>query len=153
MAARKKSRKASREEVIIAIRGMQFFSGDEDGEEIETLNRGFLSREKDKLFLEFEEVYEDTEETTQTEIRVGDGELLLTRTGFINVEMDFTRGKKSLSLYKLPFGEILLGIDTEEVRVAEGPDGIDIRADYSMEINYQFLTDSSLKIRVTPTVI
>ena len=136
--------------MIISIKGMQFFTGEADSEEIETVNRGTLHRENGKLFLQYDEVYEDTDEITLTELRIGDGELLLTRTGFINVEMDFTRGKKSLSLYKLPFGEILLGIDTEDVRVEESPDEISIRADYSMEINYQFLTDSSLKISVKP---
>ena len=150
MAGRKKAKKEPGQEVVISIRGMQFFTGEADSDEIETVNRGTLRREKEQLLLQFEEVYEDTDETTLTELRIGEGELLLTRTGFINVEMDFTRGKKSLSLYKLPFGEILLGIDTEDVRIEEGPDEISIRAEYSMEINYQFLTDSSLKISVKP---
>ncbi len=135
--------------VLIAIKGMQFLAGGDEQEEIETVNRGTLRSEKGKLLLEFDEVYEDTPEVTHTQLRVTDDELLLTRTGFINVEMDFTVGKKSLSLYKLPFGEILLGIDTENVSVMETPEGISIQADYSMEINYQFLTDSSLKIEVT----
>ena len=135
--------------VLIAIKGMQFLAGGDEQEEIETVNRGTFSSEKGKLLLEFDEVYEDTPEVTHTQLRVTEDELLLTRTGFINVEMDFTVGKKSLSLYKLPFGEILLGIDTENVSVMETPEGISIQADYSMEINYQFLTDSSLKIEVT----
>ena len=140
-------------EVLIAIKGMQFFTGEEESDEIETVNRGFMRRDRDSLYLEYEEVYEDTEETTHTELRIREGELLLTRTGFINVEMDFTLGKKSLSLYKLPFGELLMGIDTSEVRIEEGPEEILIRADYSMEINYQFLTDSSLQIAVRPVLI
>lgn len=150
MAGRRKGKDTAAQEVLIAIKGMQFFSGEADSDEIETVNRGTLRRENGKLFLQYDEVYEDTDETTFTELRIGEGELLLTRSGFINVEMDFTRGKKSLSLYKLPFGEILLGIDTEDVRIEEGPDEISIRAEYSMEINYQFLTDSALKISVKP---
>ena len=134
---------------LIAIKGMQFLAGSDEQDEIETVNRGTVRSEKGKLLLEFDEVYEDTPEVTHTQMRVTEDELLLTRTGFINVEMDFTVGKKSLSLYKLPFGEILLGIDTENVSVIETPEGISIQADYSMEINYQFLADSSLKIEVT----
>ena len=152
MASRRRARNPEHENVMIAIRGMQFFTGEADSDEIETVNRGYFYRENGGIVLEFDELYEDTTERTHTRLRIRDGELLLTRTGFISVEMDFTKGKKSLSLYQLPFGEILLGIDTKSVIIEESPEEILIRADYSMEINYQFLTDSSLKISVKPVL-
>lgn len=139
-----------KENVLIAIRGMQFLTGENENDEIETVNRGTMRREDGKVILEYDEIYEDAYEVTHTQVVACAGELLLTRTGFLNVEMDFAKGKKSLSLYKLPFGEMLLGIDTQEVTIYEEGENIIIHAKYSMEINYQFLTDSSLRIEVSP---
>ncbi len=137
-------------EVMIAIRGMHVYLAEDEKDEIETIYRGTFRREGDYIYLEYEEVYEDTPEVTHASLRIGGDELLLSRNGYINVDMDFFVGKKSLSIYKVPFGDILMGLNTTRIVMEESSDSIVVRVDYSVEINYIFMEETSLRVEVRP---
>ena len=49
-----------------------------------------------------------------------------------------------------PFGQILVGIDTKQVKIDESEDNITVDVDYALDINYEFFSDCHIRIDIRP---
>lgn len=58
------------------------------------------------------------------------------------------RGKKTMTDYFTPFGNILIAMDTKEVCVTESADCIKIHIAYGLEANYQFIANCNIAIEI-----
>lgn len=64
--------------------------------------------------------------------------------------MVFERNKKNLACYMTPFGELMVGIDTSDIRVEEEEQLLRVNVDYSLDINYEHVSDCSITVSVRP---
>ena len=64
------------------------------------------------------------------------------------MQMVFSEGKKTMTDYFTPFGNILVAMDTREVNVTECEDCLGIHIAYGLEANYQFIADCSITIEI-----
>lgn len=141
-------------DVLVSISGLQMAANDmesNDDEPIEVLSSGIYYFKNGKHYVFFEEVAEGMQGVTKTQIKWKDDEFLeVTKKGLSNVHMIFEKNKKNRCFYGTPFGQLNLGIFMTEMFVDEREERINIRAEYSLDVNYEPLADCTIRIHICP---
>lgn len=135
-------------DVLIAIKGMQF-EGAEDPEEIEVIQRGQYYERNGSHYLMYEEPVEGTTEVIKNRIKFKENEVQVAKKGAVNTTLTFTKNEKNMTNYATPFGNLVVGIDTQGIDLDLKEDKMDIKVDYALDINYEFLADCKISIEVT----
>ena len=136
-------------EVMLTIRGLQFDQGP-DSEEIETVQWGQYYKKNGTHYLIFDEVMEGEKEPVRNVIKFREQEMNLMKRGMVNVYMAFEECKKNITNYHTPYGSLLIGMDTRRVSFTEGEEEIRLRVEYALEVNYEYLSDCRIDIRIQP---
>lgn len=133
-------------EVLVSISGMQFAMS-EEGSDIQVVTLGEYYERNNSHFLLYEEVDEEGN-TTKNIMKFRPDLLELTKKGAANVHMLFEEGKKNLTNYSTMFGDILIGVDTRKILLAETEEKITVDVEYTLDINYEFLADCRIHIDI-----
>ncbi|HJC22236.1 MAG TPA: DUF1934 domain-containing protein [Candidatus Eisenbergiella merdavium] len=136
-------------EVMLTIRGLQFDQGP-DSEEIETVQWGKYYKKDGTHYIIYDEMMEGFEEPVRNIIKIRKQEMNLTKRGAVNVYMAFEECKKNVTNYLTPYGSLLIGMDTRRVKFSEGEEEIRLLVEYALEVNYEYLADCRIEIRVQP---
>jgi uncharacterized beta-barrel protein YwiB (DUF1934 family) len=123
-------------EVIISVEGTQKFIGEEK-QTVSIVTDGLMRMEGDKVYLSYEESEMTGMEGTTTTFEVGKDKVILHRTGAVESQMVFEKGKKDISLYNMGFGALTIGIKARRLRNELGPEGGRLEIGYSIEIEDQ----------------
>lgn len=141
-------------DVLVSISGLQMALDDmesNDDEPIEVLSAGTYYCKDGKHYVFLEEVAEGMQGVTKTQIKwQGADWLEVSKKGLSNVHMIFEKNKKNRCYYSTPFGQLNLGIFMTEMSMQETEERIDVRADYSLDVNYEPLADCSIRIHICP---
>lgn len=138
-------------EVLLCIQGLQFEEdarNDEELDKIETICTGEYYNRNGAHYIMYEEMTEGFEEPVKNMIKVRGKEFSLTKRGGFQVQMVFTEGKKTMTDYNTPFGNILIGLDTTKVETIEEENMLQIHIDYALEANYQYIVDCHIIVKV-----
>lgn len=136
-------------EVIAAIRGLQFLE-EEEGEQVEVITPAQYYLRNGVHYLIYEEVDEDNGARTKNTLKYKDHSLELIRKGAVNAHLVFEEQKKNVASYGTPFGNILIGIDTDRISMEEQENKISIQAEYSMDVNYERFADCRIHVDICP---
>ena len=136
-------------EVFLFLKGLQMESG-EEAQEMETITAADYYRKKDSHYVIYEEMTEGFEESTKNILKFRDSYLEVSKKGLVNVHMVFEENKKNMTSYMTPYGNILIGIDTESVLLKEKEDQIRLEVEYSLDANYQHLADCKIELELHP---
>lgn len=134
-------------DVFLSLKGLQMESG-EEAQEMETITAADYYRKKDSHYVIYEEMTEGFKETTKNMIKFKDTYLEVSKKGLINVHMVFEKNKKNITSYMTPYGNILIGIDTESISLKENEDQIRLEVEYSLDANYQHLADCKIELEL-----
>lgn len=134
-------------DVFLSLKGLQMESG-EEAQEMETITAADYYRKKDSHYVVYEEMTEGFHETTKNMIKFKDSCLEVSKKGLINVHMVFEKNKKNMTSYMTPYGNILIGIDTESISLKENEDQIRLEVEYSLDANYQHLADCKIELEI-----
>ena len=135
-------------DVLIAVRGLQT-DGMEDPESIEVIQRGQYYEKNGAHYLLYEEPVEGTQDVIKNRIKFKEKEVQVAKKGAVNTTLTFKEKEKNQTNYMTPFGNLVVGIDTQEVNLKMEENTIDIHVNYSLDINYEFLADCKISIAVT----
>ncbi len=135
--------------VIISIKGMQAYEGlEEDTIELVTQGR-LLDCGEDGLTLSYQESELTGMEGTLTTFQVEKtGRVILLRTGQVNSQMVFEEGRRHLSLYQTPVGDLSVGIRANRVRNTLGMQGGELEIDYAIELDHALAGQNIFHIKV-----
>lgn len=134
-------------EVIITICGLQ--NGPEtDGEPIEMIVAGEYFYKNNKHYILYDEVMEGESQVTKNRIKISNGQMELTKSGVVNVHMVFEENVKNITQYYTPYGSLSMGIDGKKVEIQESEHEIDVKIEYGMEMNQEFVADCNIAINV-----
>lgn len=136
------------QEVLLTLRGLQFDQREEDSDKVEMVTVGDYYKRNDKHYVIYEEVTEGFTQPTKNRLKISEHMMELSRNGLVNVHMVFQENKKNLTNYNTPFGQILIGIDTKKIQINEQEDNITVDVDYSLDVNYEFLSDCHIRINI-----
>ena len=135
-------------DVLIAIKGMQF-EGAEDPEEIEVIQRGTYYERNGSHYLLYDEPVEGTSEIIRNRIKFRENEVQVAKKGAVNTTLTFTKNEKNMTNYATPFGNLVVGIDTQRIALEMSEQKMRIKVDYALDINYEFLADCKISIEVS----
>lgn len=139
-----------KKEVLVAIAGLQFeFSEDEA---LEVISSGEYYYRNGKHYVLYEELQEDENGIkggiTKNTLKISDTMIELKKSGFHNVVMTFEKGKKTVTCYQTPVGQLMIGIDTTGIYVQELEDGIVVDIRYMLDIHYSHVSECVIKIKI-----
>ena len=134
-------------DVLVSVKGTQVIDGECDT--IEVITAGTWYEKNGKQYLMYEETYEGMQVTTKNVVKITPEVIEVTKKGAISSKMIYERGKKNMSNYMTPMGMIVLGITTKDIFVEANEDKLQVEIRYAMEMNGQFVSDSTLAMTAT----
>lgn len=134
-------------DVLVSVKGTQFIDGEKDS--IEVITSGTWYEKNGKQYLLYEETYEGMQVTTKNTVKITPEIVEVTKKGAISSRMVYENGKQHMSDYMTPMGLIVLGITTKDIFVEADSDKLRLELRYAMEMNGQFVSESTLEITAT----
>lgn len=133
-------------DVLIRISGARDSGSDQ--EDVEMITTGDYFLKDGKHYIIYEEIEEDSKQITKNTIKVAPDSLDIIKRGNTNTHMIFQKNKKNISCYMTPFGELVVGIHTNEVHVEEEEDVLKVDIQYALDINYEHVSNCNITIQV-----
>ncbi len=134
-------------DVLISISGSQSSESDQDEiEMVKTVNYFF---NEGKNYILYEEIA-DKGDVIKNTIKVTKDSMEMIKRGSASLHMVFQKGKKNVSCYITPFGELMVGVCTSEIQIEEGEDLLKIQVVYSLEINGEHISNCNITVEVKP---
>ena len=125
----------TRENVIISIKGRQYFD-DQEPDSMELVTAGTLKRDgRGGYTISYEESELTGLEGTTTRLHIDGSRVTLLREGSINSQMVFEEGRRHLSMYETPYGALSIGVNTRRMRSTVDEAGGELEIDYAIEID------------------
>lgn len=142
------------QDVLVSIAGLQY---EVDAEEaVEVISPGKYRKIEDTHYISYEEAMEADENdeggVSKNLLKISPNQIELSKKGYSNVNMVFATGKKTVTYYNTPFGNLLIGIYTTNIRVTEKEEGLIATIRYSLEMNYEHISDCDITIKVIDRV-
>jgi uncharacterized beta-barrel protein YwiB (DUF1934 family) len=139
-----------KKEVIIAIAGLQFEIAEDEA--LEVIAPGEYYYRNGKHYVLYEELFEEEAGMeggiTKNTLKFWDTGMELRKSGVQNAVMTFEVGKKTMTCYQMPAGQLMIGIDTTSVRVREFSEGMVVDVRYNLDLNYSFVSECWIKIKI-----
>ncbi len=121
--------------VIISIKGKQLYA-EGSPEEMELVTAGTLHWDgQGGCTVSYQESELTGLEGTTTRLHIDGRRVTLLREGSINSQMVFEEGRRHLSMYETPYGELSIGVCTRRMRSTLDEAGGDLEIDYAIEID------------------
>ncbi len=136
-------------EILLSLKGLQM-ENREDAQAMETITPADYYQRNGSHYVIYEEIMEGFTAATRNRIKFNDSCLEVSKKGSVNVQMLFEENKKNMTSYMTPYGNILIGIDTESISVEERENQIHVEVEYTLEANYQHLADCRIEMELRP---
>lgn len=133
-------------EVIIFLNSVQHDGMSED-EQIEIITAGQYYNKNGKRYLIYEEMPESGGAVSKNVIKISDEKVEITKTGDSSVKMLFEEHKKSYSSYDMPYGKMMVGLETKRIDFKEEEDKLNLRLEYRLELDYHPMAECVVNIR------
>ncbi len=139
--------------VYVKIKGLQMAAqvdeDQDDAQEVEIINVGTYSVVNGKEYIKYEEIYEGESRSCSNLIKITPDVVEVTKKGAVVAHLSFVKGEKTMTAYETGFGNIYLGIFARRIDIERTEDEIRVNIDYSMELNYEMISDCSVEIIIT----
>ena len=133
-------------DVLITIRGVHTL--DHEDNDVEMIVRGDYYQKNGKHYILYEEILEGAEERVKNVIKISPSSMDIIKKGVTNSRMLFEKNKKNLSSYSTPVGNLVIGIQANHFYVEEQENSIKVNVDYSLDINYEHMSDCRICVDV-----
>ena len=134
-------------DVLIHVRGLQMMETDDAQEPIEIVVPGQYYFRNGSHYLRYEEMLDETAETTVNYIKMSPNGVEVRKQGQVNVHMVFEEGKKNKTFYNTPYGTLQMGISATGLELKESEDGIQMKVDYALDMNEEHVADCYLTVQ------
>ena len=134
-------------DVLIHVRGLQMMETDDAQEPIEIVVPGQYYFRNGSHYLRYEEMLDDTAETTVNYIKMSPNGVEVRKQGQVNVHMVFEEGKKNKTFYNTPYGTLQMGISATGLELKASEDGIQMKVDYALDMNEEHVADCYLTVQ------
>ena len=109
---------------------------------------GIFSVLKEGFRAEYEETELSGMEGTKTTMLINKNSFELIRRGSTETQMIFDRNNQSMSLYKTPYGNMAITIDTKQMKIDVDENGGNIHIVYTLLIEDQQRIETDLNINI-----
>jgi len=134
----------NKDKVFVKIKGLYT-----EDEAMEVINVGTYAIINGKEYVRYEEFYDGDTDKSLSTIKIDGNRVEVSKKGAITTQMSFELGQKTSTLYSTPYGNMNMVINTNELEIEREESTISIRLVYSMELNYEKLSDCEISIVIT----
>lgn len=120
----------------------------EEEDLIGVVTPGEFSKIDDLFKVQYEETKISGMEGTKTTLLIREDSFDLIREGTTESKMEFEKNKRTVSLYKTPYGILDITIETKKLEIDVTEDGGNINAIYILEIGEQSVLKTNLSINI-----
>ena len=136
--------------VNINIKSTTTVDGESDVIELFTL--GTLSKYKNQLRLSYEESEATGFQGSTVTLDISDNIVTMTRKGTANSTLIIDTEKKHHCHYGTPYGDFLIGVQTDEISNSMTDNGGEIYFKYTLDINSSLMSSNEMTITVTENI-
>ena len=133
-------------DVLISITGVHTLDGDSG--DVELITTGNYYEKNGVRYLLYDESMEGLDQPVKNVVKIRPDTMEIIKRGGVNVHMTFRRGVTVMASYVTPFGEMLVGITTERIRLEETDGTLCVRVEYILEINGQQVSRCHITLEV-----
>ena len=135
-------------DVIVSIKGTQFMDMTGTDEPIEVVTNGSYYKKNNKHYVIYDEIIDGVTGIKKNTLKFDENIFNLTRSGAINTSMVFEENRRNMTNYNTPFGQMTIGIDASNIEVYEDEEQINVNVDYAIDVNYEFLADCKIALKI-----
>lgn len=133
------------EEIVAVAPEMQ----EDENEAIEVVTPATYYFKNGKHYIVYEEVVEGASGVIKNRIKItGEDCVEIVKSGLSNSHMVFEREKKNQTYYKTPYGQMLIGVNTRQLKIDYEEDRIGIQIDYELDVNHEPMADCKIKMDI-----
>ena len=133
-------------EVLVTISGFQIMDG--ENHDVQLITAGDYYQKNGKHYISYDEVEEGVEGRIHNIIKITPDSLDIMKSGITRAHMKFEKNQKNVACYVTPFGNMMVGIHTDAISLAENEDHLKIEVDYKLDINYEHVSDCSISVDI-----
>ena len=139
-------------DVLLTISGLHYdeFSGrEDDNEPIEVITPAAYYLKNNKHYIIYEEVVEGMPGSIKNKIRIsGEDQLEILKSGLSGTHMVFEKDRINMTNYATPYGDMMVGIHTKDMKVNVEEENIDVSISYALDVNNEPLSDCEIKVNI-----
>lgn len=136
-------------DVLVSIKGLQFESGSDEA--VESISSGEYYFRNGKHYALYEEVLEESEgsgEIVKNTVKISKDQVEIQKKGGSNVHMLFKENQRCTTYYRMPFGQLMISIFTNQIKIEEKNELIEVKLYYDLEINQSFVSNCELTLLI-----
>lgn len=139
-------------DVLVSISGLHadvMQELEEENEAIEVVNPANYYFRNGKHYIVYDEPVEGMSGTIKNKLKITDDNTVeIMKSGISNAHMIFEKNKKNQTYYSTPYGQMLVGVNTKDMKVDVKENRIDIQIDYELHVNHEAVADSTIKMNI-----
>lgn len=125
------------------------FSVQDEEDLIEVVTPANYYCKNGKHYIIYDEVVEGSGSTIKNKIKIsGTDSLEIMKSGASNTHMVFERNKKNLTYYRTPYGQMLVGLNTKNMKVDVTEQAIRVQVDYELDVNHEPMADCKIRMNI-----
>lgn len=139
-------------EVLLTISGLHmdtFSDVPEENAPIEVITPATYYLKNGKHYVLYDELVEGMPGRIKNTIKItGDSLLEMKKSGITNTNMIFEKEKINVTQYDTPYGEMMLGVYTKDMKVDVTEDNIDVSIAYALDVNSEKVADCNIVMNI-----
>ena len=136
-------------DVLVSISGLHTDVMQEAEEAIEVVNPANYYFRNGKHYIVYDEPVEGVSGTIKNKLKITEDNVVeIMKSGISNAHMIFEKNKKNQTYYSTPYGQMLVGVNTKDMKVDVKENRIDIQIDYELHVNHEAVADSTIKMNI-----
>jgi len=122
---------------------------DEENEPIEVITPATYYLKNGKHYVLYDEVVEGMLGSIKNTIKItGDSKLEMKKSGIASTNMVFEKEKMNVTQYDTPYGEMMVGVYTKDMKVDVTEQNIDVSIAYALDVNSEKVADCEIVMNI-----
>ena len=136
-------------DVLISISGLHYDALDGEGQPVEVITPAAYYLKNGKHYVVYDEMVEGMPGTIKNTIKItGDYMFEIRKSGIADTHMVFEKDRINMTNYATPYGDMMLGIHTKDMKVNVEEENIDVSISYALDVNNEPLSDCEIKVNI-----
>ncbi|MFR8237522.1 MAG: DUF1934 domain-containing protein [Dorea sp.] len=136
-------------DVLISISGLHYDALDGEGQPVEVITPAAYYLKNGKHYVVYDEMVEGMPGTIKNTIKItGDYMFEIRKSGIADTHMVFEKDRINMTNYATPYGDMMVGIHTKDMKVNVEEENIDVSISYALDVNNEPLSDCEIKVNI-----
>ena len=138
-------------DVLISISGLHYdaLDGEGEGQPVEVITPAAYYLKNGKHYVVYDEMVEGMPGTIRNTIKItGDYMFEIRKSGIADTHMVFEKDRINMTNYATPYGDMMVGIHTKDIKVNVEEENIDVSISYALDVNNEPLSDCEIKVNI-----